>query len=329
MKHVPDGRICTIRHNASQPLVDSFRSKVSVDYLPISGMTHGLLMCSLGVACYPRDFVKSVPTFQGALQFDLRQGSRRWQTTAVDYKSWVKMWCFTVSWLALYMFLAHSAEGIYRAPAKSCLDHLKHGATKNGYFTICDRSGRKLSVYCDFKSEPGSAWTLVMSWANHNRALPAFKSVSLIENAKVNEKTPNWFAYRQSRTSMRFLKSRSTHWRATCNFNKVKFDYRDYMRGNFRDTDITTYLGLGQCKKIEFINIRGHVGYQTHVALWQKRHTFIIHTDTWYRSCPYKAFGGAVNSEDNFGHHVSINKKFRCTSGPSATTQYWFGGYVS
>ena len=238
------------------------------------------------------------------------------------------MWHFTVSWLALYLFLAHSAEGYYQASAMTCLDHLKQGKTKNGYFRISDTSGGKLTVYCDFTSEPGSAWTLVMSWANHNRLLPAFKSNPLTDNVKVNDKTPNWFAYRQSKKAMRFLRSRSTHWRATCNFNKVKFDYRDYMRGNFRDIDITTYLGSGKCKKIEFINIRGNVGYQTSVAFWQKRNTFIIHTDTAYRDCPYKA-AGAVPSEDNFGHHVSINKKFRCTSSPSATTQYWFGGYLS
>ena len=227
------------------------------------------------------------------------------------------------------MLLVVAANGQpFQAPHQSCLDHLKSGTSKNGYYSIIDQSGSSLTVYCDFESEPGSAWTLVMSWSLQNNNLPAFRSTPLTENVLVNEKTPNWNVYRQSKKSMDLLKSQSSHWRATCSFNRVKFDYRDYVRGSFKDFDITTFLGAQQCKKVEYINIRGHIGYQTTVAFWQVKNAYMVHTDSSVPACVFRAVSGAVGSEDNFGYYGTTNKKFKCTSDPSATTQYWFGGYV-
>ena len=227
------------------------------------------------------------------------------------------------------MLLALAANGQpFKAPNQSCLDHLKSGTTKNGYYSIIDQSGASLTVYCDFESEPGSAWTLVMSWSLENNYLPAFQTTTLTENALVNEKTPNWNAYRQSKNAMDLLKSQSSHWRATCSFNKVKFDYRDYVRGSFKEFDVSTFHGENQCKKVEYIDIRGHIGYQTTVAFWQVKNKYILVTDSSVRSCLYKGASGGVPSEDNFGYYGTTNKKFKCTSDPSATTQYWFGGYI-
>ena len=233
------------------------------------------------------------------------------------------------AWIALHIFVVLAANGQpFQAPHQSCLDHLQSGTSKNGYYSITDQSGSSLTVYCDFESEPGSAWTLVMSWSFQNKDLPAYRSASLKENVLVNEKTPNWIAYRQSKNAINFLKSQSSHWRATCCFDKVKFDYRDYMRGSFNDFDITTFQGDNQCKKVEYINIRGHVGYQVTVAFWQKENAYLVHTDSSYRSCQYGGAPASSFEEDNFGHYNYYNSHFRCTSDPSATTQYWFGGYI-
>jgi len=187
------------------------------------------------------------------------------------------MWSFIValSWMVLHVLLVSCTEGQrIDSPSKSCLDHLKSGATKNGYYSIIDQSGSSLTVYCDFESEPGSAWTLVISWSLENNNLPAFRSTSLTDDAPVNEKTPNWIVYRQSKKAMDLIKSQSSHWRATCSFNKVKIDYRDYVRGKVADFDITTYLGNGQCKTIEYVNIRGHVGYRTTVGFFSEKKCF-------------------------------------------------------
>eukprot|EP00794_Sanderia_malayensis_P018051 gene18051-19860_t len=129
---------------------------------------------------------------------------------------------------------------------------------------------------------------------------------------------------------MLYLQSHSTHWRATCSFDQLKVDYRDYMRGNFQDFDIMSYLGGGACKKVEYINIRGHARYHVTAPFWQVKNAYTLHIDSNYNTCQYggAATGGSVSSEDNFGYYHSVNPKFRCTSGPSATTQYWFGGYL-
>ena len=128
---------------------------------------------------------------------------------------------------------------------------------------------------------------------------------------------------------MQALKRHTTHWRATCSFPVYKVDYRDYLRGSFKDLDITTFLGYGVCKKVEFINIRGNVGVHLTVPFWQDvgQKVNFCTDSTSMRSCSFDATRGAVPSEDNFGSYYTQNKNFRCTANPSATTQYWFGGY--
>lgn len=208
----------------------------------------------------------------------------------------------------------------------SCLDILKGGEDVNGYYRIAGANGETWNVYCDFKTELRSAWTLVMSWSFRNAKVPAFRNSPLTQNVPVNEKTPNWAIYRMSLEQMDFLKTKSTHWRATCSFDQVVLDYRDYMRGKFTNFDLTTFLGASTCKEVEYINVRGHIGHQT-VAFWQGD-GYMLHTDSSSSRCSFDASSGAKPSEDNFGHYGKTNSAFRCTAGPSATTQYWFGGYL-
>ena len=80
---------------------------------------------------------------------------------------------------------------------KSCLDFVvQRKAPANGYYHISDDEDEPLTVYCDFSSEPGSAWTLVMSWALKYNNMPAFKSVPFFGNGTVNGESPNWNMYR-------------------------------------------------------------------------------------------------------------------------------------
>ena len=236
--------------------------------------------------------------------------------------------------LTLLYFTAHSSVmqigncKPFATIPKSCLDYLKDGVKANGYYSVAGINGKTVTVYCDFSSEPGSAWTLVISWAFENKMLPAFRIHPLTENVPVNERTPNWVFYRLSKAHMAFLKGQSTHWRATCSFDKFSVDYKDYMRGSVKDFDITAYLGRQKCQRIEFINIRGNVGYNTTVPFWQAKNTYILCTDTSIRACQFDGRSTAVPSEDNFGYYGITNPNFRCTSGPTATTQYWFGGYL-
>ena len=108
----------------------------------------------------------------------------------------------------------------------SCLDYLSRGSSTCGMYKLYDNAGNSYPVYCDVKSEPGTAWTLVMSWANRHRALPSFRSVPFKSNAPVNENAQNWNLYGLSLTRMRSLQSHSTHWRSTCSYPTYGVDFR-------------------------------------------------------------------------------------------------------
>ena len=215
--------------------------------------------------------------------------------------------------------------------AGSCLDYLQHGNSENGYYWLFDAQYQRYVVYCDFSSEPGAAWTLVMSWNRASKDLPQIKSRTFLQDAPINQKTPNWHAYRQTLARMKTLRSQSKYWRATCSFNQMeqKIDYRDYLRGKFSDFDIMTYLGRGQCFPVDYINIRGHAAASgTTARFWQVQNTYMLHTDSSLTGCGFVPTTGAVPSEDNFGYYGKFNSNFRCTAEDDSTTQWWFGGYL-
>ena len=218
------------------------------------------------------------------------------------------------------------ANLIKKLRPRSCLELKKNGETQNGFFTVYDNQNNSIPVYCDMTSETHSAWTLVMSWSLRNNEL--FKAALLTVNTPVNEKTPNWNLYRMTHAQMSSIQSHSTHWRSTCSFNTHAVDYTDYMRGNFRDFNILSYVGTGQCKKVDYINIRSNAATSTTARFWQSVH-WMLHVDSSHTGCPFQVLAnrGATSSEDNFGFYGAVNPKFRCTASADSTTQYWFGGY--
>ena len=137
-------------------------------------------------------------------------------------------------------------------------------------------------------------------------------------NAPVNENSQNWNQYRLSLARMRSVQARSTHWRATCSYPTQGIDFRDYVRGNFKDFNIVDYIGGGQCRRMEYIIIRGRVGKTPTVPFWQCLHEG-LHTDSSVNTnCQFKAARiGAVGDEDNFGWYgtyvqpkVSLHKRY-------------------
>ncbi|CAH3137499.1 unnamed protein product, partial [Porites lobata] len=200
------------------------------------------------------------------------------------------------------------------------------GAVSNGIYKIYDNDGNSFPSYCDLKSEPGIAWTLVMSWSKKNRFISAFRSTPFQFNAPENENSPNWDRYRLSLERMRSLQVHSTHWRATCSYPTHGIDFTDYLRGNFKDFNIVDFLGNGECKKVEYVDIRGLNGTNLTAPFWAN-FGVSLHTDSSIDFCELNATVGAVSSEDNFGSYNGINPKFRCTQEDSSTTQWWFGAH--
>jgi len=211
---------------------------------------------------------------------------------------------------------------------RSCVDHLKNGANRCGYYKIYDTVGNGFTVYCDLETEPGAAWTLVVSWSLKNKGFSSFRSSPLSVNDPVNENSPNWFLYRLTSDRMKSLKHVSTHWRATCSFDKYGINqYKDYVRGRFAAADILAYLGSGICLKTELVNIRGHIGIHKTVRFWQVVNAYFLHTDSSLKGCQFDPTVGSISSEDNFGYYNTVNPKFTCTMNGDSTTQWWFGGY--
>ncbi|KAL9953345.1 hypothetical protein ACROYT_G040747 [Oculina patagonica] len=240
----------------------------------------------------------------------------------------------SVSEIRSYVVTRSIPDGIHLqvdyVKARSCLDYMKHGMFENGFYWLLDDQDKQYVAYCDLSSEPGAAWTLVMSWNREYKDLPQIKSNGFMQDAPINHNTPNWYIYRQTLARMKSLRSRSTYWRATCSFNimKQKIDYRDYIRGKFSDFDLT-FVG-NNCFPVDYVNIRGHAaGSGTTVRFWQG-YSYILHTDSSMPgSCAFKPNPGSVASEDNFGYYGIINTNFRCTMGDDQTTNWWFGGYMA
>ena len=208
------------------------------------------------------------------------------------------------------------------------MDHFKKGNKSDGYFTIyLYETNNPITVYCDTTSEPGSVWTLVMSYIFENKDMEQFGSNGAMQNdGPVNEHLPNWNFYRMSLAQMRHVKSQSTHWRVTCSFPTHKVDYTDYVRGNFTDFDIMTLKGYGECKKVEYVNVRGH--RCAHCTLRWRQYGRAAHLDGSTAGCQFQPTKDALSHEDNFGLYSVYNGDFRCSSGPLYTTNWWFGGYL-
>ena len=82
------------------------------------------------------------------------------------------------------------------------------------------------------------------------------------------------------------------------------------------------------CRPNEYINIRGNECVNCTAYTGYKKGIYSLHVESYFnpRSCDFDASKTAVVSEDNFGMYDSTNPKFRCTSNPSDTTQFWIGG---
>ena len=220
-------------------------------------------------------------------------------------------------------------QSISSSKPRSCLDHLKNGLKTNGYYNIYDGSSNLVTVYCDMTSESGKAWTLVMSWATSNKDMAEFQVKSFSSDSPVDENLPNWNKYRMSLDTMNDLSTQSTHWRATCSFPTHGVDYVDYVRGKFVDLDVVNFLGGNVCKRVEYVNIRGHECTDCDIPWWQTDNSYFLHTDSGYTTCGFDPTQGAVSSEDNFGRYVSVSSDFRCTADASSTTNWWFGGNIA
>lgn len=214
---------------------------------------------------------------------------------------------------------------------RSCLDYLEHSYHENDFYKLYDDQDQLYVAFCDLSYEPGTAWTLVMSWMTKKYLeLPNFKSNAFSEDAPINEYAPNFDIYRQTWFRMNGLRKRSTHWRATCNFHPSAStfgDFQDYLRGKFDDLDIMTLQGH-DCYPVEFVNILGKFGGRgTTVGFWQSPGSYCLHIDSSDTGCEFLPL--ADPTVDYFGYYGDgLSTEFSCSLSEYTTTQWWFGGHL-
>ena len=124
--------------------------------------------------------------------------------------------------------------------------------------------------------------------------------------------------------------NRSTHVRATCNFNTEELKYSDYLRAKLTDIDVMR-LDFDGCKKYEFIGVRTY-NCTSCTADFLQRDIWHAHIDSYYgprKGCQCTRISvGAVKGltgEDNFGLYKTVNKNHSCVSSSDSTNQWWFG----
>ncbi|KAK3712736.1 hypothetical protein QZH41_008922 [Actinostola sp. cb2023] len=209
----------------------------------------------------------------------------------------------------------------------TCADHYKTGIRESGLYYIRDANDQYYHVYCDFHSEPNKVWTLIMSESLSNSAIPQFRGIALYRNDPLKENDPNWVYYRLSLPRMQHISRSSSHWRITCNFPQDGLSYVDYVRAKISDFNIISYNGLGDCKRVEYINVLNHKCNNCTSAWWQDGGQ-ILHHDITSKSCDFGATPGGIASQDVFGFYASVNSNFRCSSSAESNSNYWFGSNV-
>ena len=183
-------------------------------------------------------------------------------------------------------------------------------------------------MLCDFSSEPGWAWTLVMSQSLKKRS-EAFAKGSFLKGIFKNQHDPNWERYRIGGKRMWIVKAQSSHWRITCDFPTHGVDFRDYVRATFKNLNPLKFKASGECREMEYINIQGRNCTQCTAARWQTTSQQLTHFSD-RDGCQLGKKNGSLDNEASFGGYWKNNfsSEFRCSSKETSSTNHWFGGRV-
>ena len=176
------------------------------------------------------------------------------------------------------------------------------------------------------ESEPGSVWTLIMSFARENKNLTRFKNKAMYQTAARNIYDPNWSDYRMGRSSMVALKNITTHWRVTCSFPQYGVDINtDYVRAAFADFDLMGEYWK-ECKKVSHISVMEQSCSEC-TAHWSQSKGNAPHIAAVDEKdvCDMKSDKSGNNY---FGAYEKYSATFRCTENATSTTNYWFGAYM-
>lgn len=211
-------------------------------------------------------------------------------------------------------------------PPHSCLDiKTREPQVANGEYAIEDGSGNFFKTYCDFSSEEDFVWTLIETFSLAN--LGHFAGTYFRADWPRNEGSMNWIDFRLTRIAMEYIKNQgSTHFRATCDFEKANFDINaDYLRGK---TSILDLFSGGSdithtCIEYERVRVFGAGCDNCTAETW---HAPGYHAHLEDDSCDLQeAISYSGSHREYFGFFQAINGNHHCSSSPGSTTQWWLG----
>ena len=196
--------------------------------------------------------------------------------------------------------------------ATSCKEQLwKNEGSKSGLYQLFDPTIKTMyEVFCDAISEEGFIWTLIESFSRRNKN--EFEDKVFFKDYPKNQEAFTWGKFRLSLLRMTATANRSTHVRATCNFNTEELQYKDYFRAKLSDINVLRLRSEG-CKTVEFISIRGY-NCTGCTAFFFQKDGYHVHTDSYWApvvKCQFtSASADAVKSpggEDDFGCYQTVN----------------------
>ncbi|XP_065836380.1 uncharacterized protein [Oscarella lobularis] len=220
---------------------------------------------------------------------------------------------------------------------RTCLDHLRRGTNTSGVYAVEDTRGRSYSVFCDFDSEKGAAWTLIEAFPRNKAEGKDLKSpfTSFGTNKPVNENMPDLVTYRLSRDRMLSLKGSSTHWRATCGLRPghLVVSYQDYARSKFTNANgnilARSHPAARNDIQMEYMGLYG-VSCSHCMVPWYSGISEHIHFDYKLNDMgdfPSSSKPPPIDSADSFGLYKDIDPLHTCAEDSLAPTQWWIGGY--
>ncbi|XP_031564285.1 uncharacterized protein LOC116299707 [Actinia tenebrosa] len=206
----------------------------------------------------------------------------------------------------------------------SCIDVFNGTAPgtipANGTYIIT-RSDTKTTVpvYCAFES-PNQAWTVIESFSLQNKDY--FKNQGLHQDYPKNQESFSWNHYRLSLGNMKYFQSRSSLFRATCDYDKRSSLTPDFLLGLLRVMDITSSEPFNnKCKKYLHININGDECFNCTTKSYKPANEHFHIDPSGCQFNPTSDFPVA----DYFGFYLAIDPVFKCTATQQSTTQWWLG----
>lgn len=192
------------------------------------------------------------------------------------------------------------------------------------YYII--KANTLIQVFCDFVS-PNQAWTLIESFSRLSYKTYRFWNKAFHDDNPIERQSPNFEHYRMSLNDMQYFRTKSTMFRATCDFeNKGASLAPDYLWGYLSEYDIINY---GDALNVEvrfaYINIRGYEYVNKSTGVWHKKDRYHIHLKATTGSYERGVVPQSVDSEDCFGYYNPYNEKSTCTQTKLSTTQWWLG----